>query len=55
MNTLQLTSSIKKELWEFSNILKWVPVVIAILVIFMPIAIFMESNDSFSGLFAEVY
>jgi ABC-2 type transport system permease protein len=51
MNTLQLTSSIKKELWEFSNILKWVPVVIAILVIFMPIAIFMESNDSFSGLF----
>jgi len=50
MNTLQLTTSIKKELWEFSNILKWVPIVIAILVIFMPIAVFLESNDTFSGL-----
>lgn len=51
MNTLQLTASIKKELWEFSNTLKWVPLVIAALVIVMPVAIFMESNDTFSGLF----
>jgi ABC-2 type transport system permease protein len=51
MKTQQLTTSIKKELWEFSNILKWVPIVIAILVIFMPFAIFLESNDTFAGLF----
>ena len=51
MNTKILTTSIKKELWEFSNILKWVPIVIAILVIVMPLAIFMQSNESFSDLF----
>ncbi|TWX56251.1 ABC transporter permease [Colwellia hornerae] len=50
MNTQLLTTSIKKELWEFSNILKWLPIVIAILVIVMPLAIFIESNDSFAGL-----
>jgi len=51
MRTQQLTTSIKKELWEFSNILKWVPIVIAILVIIMPIAAFMESNKTFSEIF----
>ena len=39
MNTKVLTTLIKKELWEFSNILKWVPMVIAALVIVMPLAI----------------
>lgn len=51
MNTKVLTTSIKKELWEFSNILKWVPMVIAALVIVMPLAIFMQSNESLSELF----
>jgi len=51
MRTQQLTTSIKKELWEFSNILKWVPIVIAVLVIIMPIAAFMESNKTFSEIF----
>jgi ABC-2 type transport system permease protein len=51
MNTKVLTTSIKKELWEFSNILKWLPIIIAALVIVMPLAIFMQSNESLSELF----
>jgi len=46
-----ITTSIKRELWEFSNILKWVPMVTAALVILMPILIFMESSHTFSDVF----
>jgi len=51
MNMQVITTSIKRELWEFSNILKWVPIVIAALVIIMPILVFMESNVTFSEFF----
>ena len=51
MNMQVITTSIKKEIWEFSNILKWVPIVIAALVILMPILVFSQSNVSFSDLF----
>ena len=54
MNTKILATLIKKELWEFSNILKWVPSVIAILVIVMPLIIFMQSNVTFSEIFQEI-
>lgn len=54
MNTKTLTTSIKKELWEFNNILKWVPIVIALLVIVMPLAIFVQSNATFSDIFQEL-
>ena len=51
MNMQIVMTSIKRELWEFSNILKWVPMVTAALVILMPIFIFMESNETFSEAF----
>jgi ABC-2 type transport system permease protein len=51
MNMQVITTSIKRELWEFSNILKWVPIVTAALVILMPMLIFMQSNDTFSDVF----
>ena len=51
MNMQVITTSIKKEIWEFSNILKWVPIAIAALVILMPILVFSQSNDSFSDIF----
>ena len=54
MNTKILATLIKKELWEFSNILKWVHSVIAILVIVMPLIIFMQSNVTFSEIFQEI-
>ena len=46
MNMQVMTTSIKKELWEFSNMLKWVPIVIAALVMIMPIIVFIESNNT---------
>jgi len=54
MNMQVLKTSIKKELWEFSNILKWVPIIIATLVIVMPLAAFMESNDTLGELFEHL-
>ncbi len=51
MNIQVVTTSIKRELWEFGNILKWVPMVTAALVILMPMLIFMESNKTFSDAF----
>jgi ABC-2 type transport system permease protein len=44
-------TSVKREFWEFNNILKWVPIVTAALVILMPIFVFMQSNDTLSEIF----
>lgn len=51
MNMQVITTSIKKEVWEFSKTLKWVPITIALLVVIMPLLVFMESNDTFTELF----
>jgi len=37
MNTLQLTTSVKKEIWEYKRILLWVPIIIALLIIVLPL------------------
>jgi len=37
MNTLQLTTSIKKEIWEYQKIFLWVPVIIAAIIIMTPV------------------
>jgi len=37
MNTLQLTTSIKKEIWEYQKIFLWLPVIIAALIILTPV------------------
>jgi len=36
MNVLTMKASIRKELWEFKNILTWVPVALAVLIVFIP-------------------
>ena len=54
MNMQVITTSIKRELWEYSAILKWVPMVIAALVILIPTLIFMESTNTFSELFQKL-
>lgn len=37
MNTLQITTGFKKELWEFKKTLIWVPIIIAILLVVAPL------------------
>ncbi|TPH18150.1 hypothetical protein [Litorilituus lipolyticus] len=37
MNTLQLTTSIKKEVWEYKRIFVWLPAIIASLIILAPL------------------
>jgi len=37
MNTLQLTTSIKKEIWEYQKIFLWLPVIIAAFIIMTPL------------------
>jgi ABC-2 type transport system permease protein len=54
MNTQVLATSIKRELWEFSNILKWVPILMVALVILIPTLVFMESSATFSEIFQEL-
>jgi ABC-2 type transport system permease protein len=44
MNVLTMKTSIKKELWEFKNILTWVPVALAVLIFVIP-ALNLLLND----------
>ena len=45
MNVLQLTTSIKKEIWEYQRIFLWVPVIIAAFIIMTPILAHLLSNN----------
>ena len=45
MNVLQLTTSIKKEIWEYQRIFLWVPVIIAAIMILMPLLAHLLSNS----------
>lgn len=45
MNTLQITSGFKKEIWEFNKTLFWVPVIIAALMIIAPSLQLMLIDD----------
>jgi len=49
MNTLQLTTSIKKELWEYKKIFFWVPLIIAALIIVAPVFIHLINGSSSTG------
>lgn len=46
MNTLQLTTSIKKEIWEYKKIFLWIPLVIAVLIIVTPLLIHLINGSS---------
>lgn len=46
MNTLQLTTSIKKELWEYKKIFFWIPLFIAVLIIVAPVFIHIINGSS---------
>ena len=49
MNTLQITTGFKKELWEFKKTLIWVPIIIAIMMILAPVVpILLADNFQFS-------
>ena len=37
MNTLQITTGFRKEMWEFKKTLVWVPIIIASLMIIAPL------------------
>jgi ABC-2 type transport system permease protein len=44
MNMLQLTTSIKKEIWEYKKIFFWLPIIIASLMILAPLAVYLLNN-----------
>lgn len=46
MNTLQFTTSIKKEIWEYKKIFLWLPVIIAIMIILTPLLGYILSSSS---------
>ena len=46
MNTLQFTTSIKKEIWEYKKIFLWVPLIIALLIITAPVFIHLINGSS---------
>lgn len=45
MNILQLTTSIKKEIWEYQRIFLWLPVIIAAFIIMTPILAHLLSDN----------
>ncbi|MCO4798578.1 MAG: hypothetical protein KC484_05165 [Colwelliaceae bacterium] len=46
MNTLQFTTSIKRELWEYNKIFKWIPISLALLFICSPFLNYLLSDLS---------
>jgi len=51
MNTLQLTTSIKKEVWEYKRIFVWLPAIIASLIILAPLIGILLIDGSLSAFF----
>ena len=45
MNTLQIATGFKKEIWEFEKTLIWVPLIVAALILITPIAQFLLIQD----------
>ncbi|MDG1752614.1 MAG: hypothetical protein P8I03_13285, partial [Thalassotalea sp.] len=46
MNTLQLTTSIKRELWEYKKIFQWIPISLAVLLVCSPFIGYLLSDLS---------
>jgi ABC-2 type transport system permease protein len=46
MNTLQLTTSIKRELWEYKKIFQWIPISLAVLLVCSPVIGYLLSDFS---------
>jgi ABC-2 type transport system permease protein len=46
MNSLQLTTSIKRELWEYKKIFLWIPITLAVLIIASPILNYLLNETS---------
>ncbi|MEW6991352.1 hypothetical protein AADZ91_11750 [Colwelliaceae bacterium 6441] len=46
MNTLQLTTSIKRELWEYKKIFKWIPLSLALFFIAAPFLSYLLNDTS---------
>jgi len=54
MNTLIMKASIKKELWEFNGMLKWVPITLAGVFIFIPLLAVLLNGIDMSVLLQEL-
>jgi len=54
MNVLTMKASIRKELWEFKNILTWVPVALAVLIFIIPTLNFLLHNIDTHALFVRL-
>ena len=54
MNTAIMKASIKKELWEFNGMLKWVPITLAGVFIFIPLLSVMLSGMNMEKLLHEL-
>lgn len=48
MNTLMLTTNIKKEIWEYKKIFLWLPVLIAALIVISPLLSYLLNDVSLS-------
>ena len=51
MNVSIMKASVKKELWEFSGMLTWVPVALAGIFIFIPLLILLLNDVEINGVF----
>ncbi|RHW74729.1 hypothetical protein [Colwellia sp. RSH04] len=51
MNTLQLTTSIKKEIWEYKRIFIWLPAIIASIIILAPLIGFLLIDGNLTTFF----
>ncbi len=54
MNSAILKASLKKELWEFSGMLKWVPITLAGVFIFIPLLAVLLNGIHMDGLINEI-
>jgi len=54
MNTAIMKASIKKELWEFNGMLKWVPITLAGVFIFIPLLSLILNGINFDVLLIEL-
>ncbi len=49
MNTLQLTTNIKKEIWEYKKIFLWIPIILATLIIVTPLLSYLLNDINASS------
>ncbi|MEW6995321.1 ABC transporter permease [Colwelliaceae bacterium MEBiC 14330] len=54
MNSAIMKASLKKELWEFSGVFKWVPIILASVFIFIPLLVFILNGLPIESIITEL-